>query len=106
MIRKVQELIKRENLFLKENTLLLAISGGADSVFLFFILKELGYNFQLAHCNFNLRGSESDKDEDFIRALKHGRLMEDKISHFKKINLTRREHKSSRVGCGSCKGGK
>ena len=33
-----------------------------------------------------------NKDEDFIRALKHGRLMEDKISHFKKINLTRREH--------------
>ena len=47
-----------------------------------------------------------NKDEEFIRALKHGRLMEDKISHFKKINLTRREHKSSRVGCGSCKGGK
>jgi hypothetical protein len=47
-----------------------------------------------------------NKDEDFIRALKHGRLMEDKIAHFKKINLTRREHKTSRVGCGSCKGGK
>jgi len=47
-----------------------------------------------------------NKEEDFIRALKHGRLMEDKISHFKKINLTRREYNSSRVGCGSCKGGK
>ncbi len=47
-----------------------------------------------------------NRDEDFIRALRDGRLMEDKISHFKKINLTKKEarlHRSTR--CKSCKGG-
>jgi len=47
-----------------------------------------------------------NKDENFIRALKQGRLMEDKIAHFKKINLTRKERKRSQIGCGGCKGGK
>ena len=69
MIKKVQQYIIDKNLFLKEDPLLLAISGGADSVCLFFVLKELGYNIELAHCNFNLRGDASDEDEDFVKEL-------------------------------------
>lgn len=69
MINKVQDFIASNNLFSKDDCLLLAISGGADSVFLFFALKELGYNIQLAHCNFNLRGEESNQDEDFVKQL-------------------------------------
>lgn len=69
MISKVQQFIDNNNLFSKENNLLLAISGGADSVCLFFVLKELGYKIELAHCNFNLRGKESQKDEFFVKAL-------------------------------------
>ena len=69
MINKVQDFIAKNNLFSKDDRLLLAISGGADSVFLFFALKELGYNMQLAHCNFNLRGEESNQDEDFVKQL-------------------------------------
>ena len=74
MIKKIEQYIINNNLFLKENQLLLAISGGADSVFLFFVLKKLGYNIELAHCNFNLRGKESDEDECFVKELanKHG----------------------------------
>ena len=53
-------------LFLKNDKLLLAISGGADSVALALLLKEGGYNFEMAHCNFNLRGKESDDDEYFV----------------------------------------
>ena len=56
-------------LFLKNDKLLLAISGGADSVALALLLKEGGYNFEMAHCNFNLRGEESDADEDFVKML-------------------------------------
>ncbi len=56
-------------LFLKNDKLLLAISGGADSVALALLLKEGGYNFEMAHCNFNLRGEESDADEDFVKIL-------------------------------------
>jgi len=69
MISRVQQFIDKNNLFSKENNLLLAISGGADSVCLFFVLKELGYKIELAHCNFNLRGEESQKDECFVKAL-------------------------------------
>lgn len=80
MIEKVKKFISSNNLFSKDNNLLLAISGGADSVCLFFVLKALGYNFQLAHCNFNLRGKESDKDQSFVKLLasRYG-----VIAHFK-----------------------
>ena len=69
MIKSIQQYIINKKLFSKENNLLLAISGGADSVCLFFALKELGYNVELAHCNFNLRAEESDEDEYFVKEL-------------------------------------
>ena len=69
MIKSVQQYIINKKLFSKDSNLLLAISGGADSVCLFFALKELGYNVELAHCNFKLRGKESDEDEYFVREL-------------------------------------
>ena len=52
--------------FLNGKSILLAISGGIDSVVAAHILKKLDYNFSLAHCNFQLRGEESDKDEAFV----------------------------------------
>ena len=69
MIKRIQQFIINKKLFSKDNNLLLAISGGADSVCLFFALKELGYNVELAHCNFKLRGKESDEDEYFVKEL-------------------------------------
>ena len=48
---------------------LVALSVGADSVALLFALKKLGYNIEAAHCNFHLRGEESDRDEDFCKNL-------------------------------------
>ena len=56
-------------LFLKDDKLLLAISGGADSVALSLLLKESNYDFEMAHCNFNLRGEESNADENFVKDL-------------------------------------
>lgn len=61
--------IKDLDLFSTEDKLILAISGGADSVALACLLKDTGYNFVLAHCNFKLRGSESDNDEVFVKNL-------------------------------------
>lgn len=57
-----------ENLpLLREKKLLVAVSGGIDSVVLAFVLSKLNYNISLAHCNFKLRGIESDEDEEFVR---------------------------------------
>ncbi|TYB76427.1 tRNA lysidine(34) synthetase TilS [Bizionia myxarmorum] len=55
--------------FLEKSRLLIAISGGMDSVVLTHICHKLNLNFALAHCNFNLRGIESDADEDFVLEL-------------------------------------
>ena len=64
------------NLFLRDqigfnNTdrILLAISSGVDSVVLAHLLSQNGITFGLAHCNFQLRGQESDQDEDFVKGL-------------------------------------
>ena len=49
--------------------LLVGVSGGADSVALFFALRELGCSFQVLHVNHLLRGEESERDEAFVREL-------------------------------------
>ena len=67
LVKKVKEFIEKEDLFSKQDKILVALSGGADSVALTRILITLGYHCEAAHCNFALRGEESDRDEDFVR---------------------------------------
>ena len=69
MNSKVSDFITKENLLNKEGLHLVALSGGADSVALLLILKQLGYRIEAAHCNFQLRGEESERDEAFVCAL-------------------------------------
>jgi tRNA(Ile)-lysidine synthase len=47
--------------------ILLAVSGGIDSMVLMYLFSELGMQCEVAHCNFQLRGEESDQDEVFVR---------------------------------------
>ena len=55
--------------FLYDKNLLIAISGGIDSVVLTHLFHKLHFKISLAHCNFSLRGKESNEDEVFVRAL-------------------------------------
>lgn len=75
LLQKFQQYIAQENLFSSKDTLLLAVSGGIDSVVLCELCQQAGYDFVMAHCNFQLRGGESERDEQFVRQLgvKYGR---------------------------------
>ena len=61
---------------------LVALSGGADSVCLLLTLLEKGEVGAAAHCNFHLRGDESDRDEEFVRQLCLKRGVKLFVKHF------------------------
>jgi tRNA(Ile)-lysidine synthase len=69
LLQSFQSFIKKENLFQQNAKLLLAVSGGVDSVVLCELCKQSEYNFIIAHCNFQLREEESERDEQFVRDL-------------------------------------
>ena len=67
--RKVETFIRQQHLLQPDGRYLVALSGGADSVCLLLVLKQLGYFVEAIHCNFHLRGEESDRDELFCQNL-------------------------------------
>lgn len=68
-ISHINGFIRSNRLLTHSDTLIVGLSGGADSVALLSVLNELGYKFVATHCNFHLRGAESDRDESFCREL-------------------------------------
>ena len=66
MLQKFKKHINANFPFLKDKKLLIAISGGLDSVVLTTLCNQLNFDVSLAHCNFNLRGKESDLDEESV----------------------------------------
>ena len=69
MTDKFKQFILKNKLFLPHQNILLAVSGGIDSVVMTDLFKAAGCNFAIAHCNFKLRGSDADQDEVFVREL-------------------------------------
>lgn len=65
LILKVKKYITEHQLLNNSQRYIVALSGGADSVCLLLVLKELGFHVDAVHCNFHLRGEESDRDEAF-----------------------------------------
>jgi tRNA(Ile)-lysidine synthase len=68
-VKKFTAFIEQNNLFEHSGKVLAAVSGGMDSVLMIHLLKSAGFNFGIAHVNFQLRGSESAADEEFCKKL-------------------------------------
>src|SRR5690606_34357149 len=68
-IQILKEFINKNALFNVSNNILLAVSGGKDSVVMAHLFHKAGYKFGIAHCNFHLRGEESLRDENFVKEL-------------------------------------
>jgi tRNA(Ile)-lysidine synthase len=82
VIEKVRRFIQANRIFSQDKLILVGVSGGADSVTLLLILKELGYQIQALHCNFHLRDEESDRDERFVSELCRKNGISLLINHF------------------------
>ena len=82
LLQLFQVNIKQRNLFSPKDKLLLAVSGGVDSVVLCELCKQVGYDFIIAHCNFQLRGEESERDEKFVKGLGEKYKVEVKVKKF------------------------
>ena len=80
--KKISDFIDKYKLLDKQERYLVALSGGADSVALLLVLKQLGYNIEAVHCNFHLRGDESDRDENFCKELCRKCNVEFHLFHF------------------------
>ena len=69
LLQAFRDFIAKERLFSVGDRLLLAVSGGLDSIVLCELMHRGKFNVEIAHCNFQLRGAESDRDEAFVRQL-------------------------------------
>lgn len=69
MRKKFEEHLAHNFPFIKNKKLLLAISGGIDSVVMFHLFQNTASQISIAHCNFQLRGKESDDDQKFVEEL-------------------------------------
>ena len=92
--QRVQRFIEEKSLFTQQDKVLIALSGGADSVALFRVLHSLGYECVCAHCNFHLRGEESNRDEEFVTALCKALNTDFHITHFDTQAYARKKHVS------------
>ena len=66
MLIRFQEYAREHKLFTASSRILLAVSGGIDSMVMAWLFRESGIEHVIAHCNFSLRREESDRDEEFV----------------------------------------
>lgn len=89
MLERFHKYNTEKGLFRIQDKLLVAISGGVDSVVLCHLLKQYGANFALAHCNFGLRGEESNSDETFVEQFAEDLQVSIHIKSFSPIELSK-----------------
>ncbi len=82
MLQEFQQYINRCSLIAEGDKLVLALSGGIDSMVLADLLLKVKVEFVAAHCNFHLRGHESDGDDWFVRKFAENRGIQCFVKHF------------------------
>lgn len=81
-VHRFKDFIAQNMLFNSGDTILLAVSGGKDSVLMAHLFKAAGFAFAIAHCNFNLRADESQRDESFVHMLALSLDVPFHVTHF------------------------
>ncbi|WP_316831355.1 tRNA lysidine(34) synthetase TilS [Pedobacter aquatilis] len=81
-LNRFQDFIEQQQLFTKGDRVLLAVSGGKDSVLMLHLFKALDITVGVAHCNFNLRGDEAQRDEHFVKMLAISLGLPFYVTHF------------------------
>lgn len=95
MLQDFQHYIKDNKLFdIKNDRVLLAVSGGVDSMVLLDLFIRSNYNFAIAHCNFHLRGEESLRDEYFVRKFAQTNNIQIFVQDFDTYSYMEKEKKS------------
>ncbi len=97
MINKFINYVKEHNLFEQDQTILLAVSGGVDSMVMCDLFLKANFSFAIAHCNFNLRKEESVRDENFVREYAKANKITLHVKHFDTYAYMKEKGKSTQV---------
>ncbi|MFM9989095.1 tRNA lysidine(34) synthetase TilS [Flavobacterium sp.] len=89
MIEKLHNHLLNKLPYLKDKKLLLATSGGIDSMIMLYLFQKLNYNIAIAHCNFQLRGLESFGDQQFVQDYASKNNIPAFITHFDTENFAK-----------------
>lgn len=89
--------IEKQKLIAPKHTVLLAVSGGIDSVVMVDLFHKAGLKFAIAHCNFKLRNTESNEDEQFVKALAHKYNAAFHVIKFKTAEIAKKNKASIQV---------
>ena len=87
MLQQFKRYISSQKLFTRKDKILLTVSGGIDSVVMCELFYQTGLQFGIAHCNFQLRGQESDADELFVKKLAAKYNVHFYVKHFKTVDV-------------------
>ena len=96
-LKQFKNFIKTNALFANQDQILLAVSGGKDSVLMAQLFKLAGFKFSIAHCNFNLRDGEAQRDESFVKLLASTLSVPFYVKHFDTKSFAKENHMSTQM---------
>ncbi len=91
MIDKVKQFIEQNHLLVAGRSVLVAVSGGRDSVALLSILLQMQCEVVVLHCNFHIRNSEADRDEQFVRQICERSNVQLIVRHFDTMSYSKQK---------------